>query len=261
MLALICGAGHLPAAVAAAQATPPLVCALEGFAPAGLAADITFRLETLGTVLHDLKARGVSDICLCGKIARPAIDPDRIDAATAPLIPALQAAMPQGDDGALRAVIGIFESAGFAVRGAADLAPDLLPCAGTLTRAVPRPETHADVNAGRLALAAMAARDEGQSCIVRSGRVAATESQAGTDAMLRARVERGQRGGILFKAPKPGQDRRADLPTIGPDTARAVVAAGLDGVVIEAAGVIVIDVPAVVEILDRAGRFLWVRAP
>jgi UDP-2,3-diacylglucosamine hydrolase len=52
MLALICGTGHLPAAVAAAQPSPPLVCVLEGFAPADLTADITFRLEHLGTFLQ-----------------------------------------------------------------------------------------------------------------------------------------------------------------------------------------------------------------
>jgi UDP-2,3-diacylglucosamine hydrolase len=69
------------------------------------------------------------------------------------------------------------------------------------------------------------------------------------------------RQGILFKAPKPGQDRRADLPTIGPRTAQGTVAAGLDGIVIEAGGVIVIDRPKVVESSTDAGLFLWVRAP
>jgi len=67
------------------------------------------------------------------------------------------------------------------------------------------------------------------------------------------------RGGILFKAPKPGQDRRADLPVIGPDTARNVVAAKLSGIVIEDGGVMVLDLPQVRRILDAAGAFLWVR--
>lgn len=261
MLALICGRGQLPRAVAAAQDSPPLVCALEGFAPADLAPDITFQIEHLGSLLQDLQARGITQVCLCGAISRPEIDPARIDAATAPLVPALRAAMAQGDDGALRAVIGILEDAGFALRGAEDLAPDILPAAGTLTRARPRPETRADVDVALRALAEMGARDEGQACIVRLGRVEATETRAGTDAMLRAYAARGLTQGILFKAPKPSQDRRADLPTIGPETARGAVAAGLDGLVIEAGGVIVIDRAAMIDILDDAGRFLWVRAP
>jgi UDP-2,3-diacylglucosamine hydrolase len=73
------------------------------------------------------------------------------------------------------------------------------------------------------------------------------------------RAQPGQTGGILFKAPKPDQDRRADLPVIGPRTALAAAEAQLDGIVIEAGGVMVIDLPEVREILDGQGMFLWVR--
>ena len=47
------------------------------------------------------------------------------------------------------------------------------------------------------------------------------EAAEGTDAMLArcASAWRGRdAGGVLVKLVKPGQDRRADLPTIGPDT-------------------------------------------
>lgn len=64
--------------------------------------------------------------------------------------------------------------------------------------------------------------------------------------------------GILFKAPKPDQDRRADLPTIGAQTARNAVACGLSGIVIEAGGVLVLDLPQVIEILNDNGLFLLV---
>ena len=67
------------------------------------------------------------------------------------------------------------------------------------------------------------------------------------------------RGALLFKAPKPAQDRRADLPVIGPDTARGAVAAGLSAIVVEAGGVIVLDAPQVIATLDRAGACFWVR--
>ncbi|MDP5348885.1 MAG: LpxI family protein, partial [Paracoccaceae bacterium] len=67
-------------------------------------------------------------------------------------------------------------------------------------------------------------------------------------------------GAILNKAPKPGQDRRVDLPTIGPGTAMRAADAGLDGIVIEAGGVLVLDLPSVLRILDDKGMFLWARA-
>ena len=86
MLALIAGQGALPLAVARAQDVPPLVWALEGFAPDGLTPDAEFRLETLGSALAALKARGVTQVCLCGRIRRPQIDPARIDAAIQDLL-------------------------------------------------------------------------------------------------------------------------------------------------------------------------------
>ena len=87
----------------------------------------------------------------------------------------------------------------------------------------------------------------------------------GTEWMLRGlaevRTAMGDetRRGLLFKAPKPGQERRMDLPAIGPDTVRQAEAAGLKGIVIETGGVMVLDAAEVIRRADEAGMFLWVR--
>jgi len=266
MLALICGTGSLPKAVALAQKVPPLVCVLDGFAPRDLMADMTFRLEHLGSFLISLKNKGVREICLCGAVTRPDINPSQIDAQTMPLVPVLQAAMVQGDDGALRGVITILQDQGFIIRGATELAPDILPAAGVLTRMQPDIQAKADAKAALIALADMGRQDLGQACLVRDASVVAREDERGTDAMLAdaagdSNDATSSNAGLLFKAPKPGQDRRADLPTIGPDTALGVVNAGLKGIAIEAGGVIVLEQAKVVKILDDAGLFFWVRRP
>ncbi|MBS8228658.1 LpxI family protein [Vannielia litorea] len=67
-------------------------------------------------------------------------------------------------------------------------------------------------------------------------------------------------GGLLYKAPKPGQDRRADLPVIGPATVMLAAEAELRGIVVEAGGVMVLDLETVVAMADAVGLFLWVRA-
>ncbi|MGY9050074.1 hypothetical protein P775_15215 [Puniceibacterium antarcticum] len=291
MLALIAGRGALPAAVAGAQEMRPLVCTLDGYAPDGLAADVTFRLETLGSLLAELHRRGITQVCLCGSIRRPEIDLSQIDDLTMPLVPVLRDALRAGDDGALRAVIGLFEAEGLEVLAAHQAAPDLLMSAGSPTKLQPPEGSEGDAYAGDLALAAMGRADLGQACVVIEGRVVLREDDAGTDAML-ARLREvppaeggsdpfswaldtagdilegaadwlsgtdGQRRGLLFKAPKPGQDRRADLPTVGPDTVAGVARAGLAGIVIEAEGVIVLDRARMLADLDRAGLFLWSR--
>ncbi|WP_439122983.1 LpxI family protein [Marivita sp.] len=294
-LALICGQGRLPRIVADAQDQRPLICVLNGFEPDGLTADLTFHLETLGTLLETLKARGVTRVCLCGAIRRPPIDPARLDAKTAPLVPRLQAALTSGDDGALRIVMDLFHEAGLSIASVDDLVPDLVPVEGVLSLKTYAPQNTVEARLGERTVAAMGVRDAGQACVVRGDSVLAREDAAGTDAMLRRLArdaatgngdfltnpintasdmfggllgdatdwltggESASEGGILFKAPKPGQDRRADLPVIGASTPDSVAAAGLAGIVIEAGGVMILDRAKTVVRCDTLGLFLWVR--
>ncbi|MGR3759282.1 LpxI family protein [Roseobacteraceae bacterium NS-SX3] len=260
MLALIAGRGALPGEVAARLPGRPLICAMAGSEPEAVEPEITFRLEQLGSFLDRLKAAGVQEICMAGAVSRPVIDPSAIDAATLPLVPVLQGALASGDDGALRAVIGIFEQAGFAVRAAHEAAPDLLMPESVPTKVQPGELDKADAARGAEIVAAMSAADVGQSCAVRARQAIAVESVFGTDWMLASLAQRpdGQ-GGLLFKAPKPDQDRRADLPTIGPVTVEQAAKARLSGIVAEAGGVIVLDQEAVIAACDRLGLFLWMR--
>lgn len=260
MLALIAGTGALPDALVSHLSQRPLVCAMEPFRPDQLQVDKPFYLEQLGTLVSDLKAQGVTEICMAGAVQRPPIDPARIDAATMPLVPVLQKAIMSGDDSALRAVIGIFEDAGLHVRAAHEIAPDLLPPLGCLTEAHPSDADLADADRGVGIVRAMSAADTGQACVVFKGQVLALEGIYGTNWMLQSLTQRPDAGGgLLFKAPKPDQDRRVDLPTIGPDTVTAAVAAGLSGIVVEKGGVIVLDRARVIAECDRLGLFLLVR--
>lgn len=262
MLALVTGRGALPAAVAAAQVVRPLICTLEGHLPDGLTPDIPFRIEHLGTLFSTLKTHGVTEICLCGAIDRPQIDLSQADRATLPLMDVLGAAVVTGEDSALQTVVRIFEQAGFTVRAAHDLAPDLIPPAGVLSRAAIPTHAEADVAVARRVLEAQGAADLGQACVVQGGKVRAREDARGTDAMLEelgSAPANAARAGLLFKAPKPGQDIRVDMPTIGPVTAAHAVAAGLEGIVIAQGGVIVLDRARVLDILNTAGMYLWLR--
>ena len=256
MLALIAGTGDLPRAVLAALPDRPLICALDGFAPAATP-DVTFRLERLGGFLMTLKARGVTRICMCGGVRRPPLRPWAFDLATLRLVPTIWRSLRMGDDGALRGFIRVLERQGFEVIGAHDLVPDLLPPAGVLTVTQPDAGHRHDAAQGQTQVALMGQADLGQACVVRDGRIVATEDDGGTDAMLASVTD--ARGAILFKAPKPGQDRRADLPVIGLRTAMNAAAAGLAGIVIEADGVMVLDRAGVIDVLDAQGMFLWVR--
>ncbi len=262
MLALIAGQGMLPGILAAHMDQPPLICALEGFEPDGLTPDMVFRIETLGSFLAAMSDKGINEVCFAGAITRPVIDPAAIDAATLPLVPVLHAAIQSGDDSALRAVMGIFENHGFSIRAAHEIVPSLLPDAGMLGQVQPGAQDETDAARGAAIVSAMAQVDIGQACVVAQGQALAVEALFGTDWMLASLAQRPAhpKGGLLFKAPKPEQDRRADLPTIGPSTVRAVQDAGLRGIVVAAGGVMILERDAVIKACDAAGLFLWVRA-
>jgi DUF1009 family protein len=278
-----------------AKARPDAVlCELEGY-PAGLGAARRFRVERLGSFMADLGAAGVTEVCLAGRVGRPRLDPSLVDAATMPLVPRMMAALQVGDDAALRTVLGFFEEAGFSVRAAHEIVPEVLPPEGVLTKAEPGAAAERDVARAVPAHRAMGAADIGQALVVAQGQVIAVEAQPGTDWMLASLLARGGErlptgglfddpfgvaadvfggpavmprrgrdpalppGGLLYKAPKPGQDLRADLPAIGPETVRGAAAAELEGIVIAAGGVMVLDREATVAAADAAGLFLWVR--
>jgi DUF1009 family protein len=77
-------------------------------------------------------------------------------------------------------------------------------------------------------------------------------------AELRAsgRVRSPAGSGVLVKAPKPAQDRRFDLPSIGPQTVEGVARAGLAGIAVVAGETIVAAPMRLVEAADRAKVFV-----
>lgn len=262
MLGLIAGSGLLPREIAIAHPDDVLVCAYDGAELSNVSPDLVFRLETLGSLFNDLSARGVTRVCFAGGIARPVFDPSALDNETLPLVPELKTALLQGDDGGLRRVAALFEARGIAVVGAHELAPHLLPEKGVLTRAQPGKDAPRDIERARTLLQILSRADVGQSCVVAHGQILAVEAVFGTAWMLDSLRQRPDAaGGLFYKAPKAGQDRRFDLPVIGPETVDQAVLAGLDGIVIESGGVMVLDQTAVRQACDDAGLYLWVHAP
>jgi DUF1009 family protein len=264
--AIIAGQGRLPAALAASMAEAPLVAAMDGFAPEGLTVDLTFRVERLVPFLRALERDGVGQVVFAGAVTRPRLDPALLDEATAGLLPRLMQAMAAGDDATLREVIAVFEDFGFAVVGVEAIAPALLPGAGVLAGTVTSRD-EADAARAAAIVTALGAVDVGQGAVVAQGLCLGVEALPGTDALLAQVAGIGAlkpdpaRGrGVFYKAAKPGQDRRIDLPTIGPDTLRAAAAAGLGGVAFEAGSVICLELAEMQRLAAELGLFLWARA-
>ncbi len=218
--------------------------------------------ERFGEMFAGLKRLGATEVVFAGGLARPALNPANFDARMMELAPRFMAAMRGGDDALLRAVILAFEEDGFVVRGAHEVLPDLTVGTGPVTRQYPGDALEKDALRAREILAALGSLDVAQACVVAGGVCLGIETAQGTEAMLRfvAGTRDGLRsatGGVLVKRPKPGQDLRIDMPTIGPDTVSQAMEAGLRGIAVQAGGVIVLDQPRVRALAGETGIAVW----
>jgi hypothetical protein len=262
-LGLVAGSGDLPRRLldaAKAAGRPVFIVALEGFADPALVADMPhgwIRLGAAAQGIEMLRAQGVTELVLAGAVRRPALSSLRPDWLTAKFLAKI-GIRALGDDGLLSAVIKEIESEGFRVVGADTMLGLALAPAGQLGRVAPDAIAQQDIARGIAAVRALGGLDIGQAAIVQQGVVLGVEAAEGTERLI-ARCKSlalDGPGGVLVKLAKPGQERRADLPTIGVKTVEQAAAAGLRGVAVEAGAALIIDREQVVAAADARGLFV-----
>jgi DUF1009 family protein len=144
------------------------------------------------------------------------------------------------------------------------VAPDIIVPEGVLGRCQPSSTDRADIARALDLLATLGSFDVGQAAVVANNYVLAIEAAEGTDNMLRrvaelreqGRVTAPQGAGVLVKAPKPSQDRRFDLPAIGPQTIANAANAKLAGIAVAAGNTIIADAAEAIAAADRAKIFV-----
>jgi len=268
-LGLIAGGGALPVELAAhceAAGRPFAVMRLRSFADAALSRypGMEVGLGEFGKVFKALKAQGCEVVCFAGTVNRPDWSALMPDLRGVKVIPGLIQAARRGDDALLRRVLDEFEAEGFAIEGAHEVRGEMTLPAGVLGAHAPRPQDQHDIERALLVAREIGKLDVGQGAVVCEGLVLAVEAQEGTDSMLRRVADLPQairgtaerRRGVLAKAPKPIQETRVDLPTIGVATLQRAARAGLAGIVGETGNLLVVDRAAVIACADDLGLFV-----
>lgn len=265
--AIVAGSGRLPELVALEllrRGNPPVCVSIDGEAGGWIESFDRFSVKSVqaGVLVRALRARGVRQAVLAGGMrGRPNLWSVRPDWVTVTNFLRFHKALGQGDDALLRCVIGMLEGQGFSIIGAHEILPDLIAPKGVLTKRQPNDADIADRDAAIAAALNNGALDLGQAAVAAGGKVMAVEDAKGTNAMLR-RVEELRRGqdyvseGVLAKAVKPQQERRVDLPSIGPETVDHAVRAGLAGIAVSAGSSLIIDRDEVINRADAAGIFV-----
>ncbi len=221
------------------------------------------RWGELGKLLAALDEHGCRDIVIIGGVDRPDFTKMRFDFGAIRNLPYIVGLRTGGDDHVLSRVVRFFEGKGYRVHGADDVAPELLAGEGPLGDKVPSAEDRADIDIAFEVVRALGRFDVGQAAVVANRHVLAVEAAEGTDAMLLRCAELRRSGragrsgrGVIVKAPKPGQERRVDLPTIGAETLKKAAEAGLAGVAVAAGRVLMAEPAATVEAANKLGLFL-----
>ena len=269
-LALVCGGGTLPLSVAESvskHGRAILLFAIRGHADPALVARYPhhwLRVGQLGAFTRLAHAAGCRDVVFIGSLVRPTIWNLRPDFKALMLLPRIVAAYHGGDNHLLSGVSRIVEDQGFRLLGAHEVAPEILVPEGALGRIDVSEQHRQDITFGFDYLRAGGAFDVGQAVVVAARRVLAVEAVEGTDQMLTRVAELRATGrigapagiGVLVKAPKPGQDRRFDLPSIGPNTVAGVVRAKLAGIAMVGGTTVIAEPERLVSEADRAGIFV-----
>lgn len=269
-LAIICGGGVFPLAVAQAArkaGREVVLFPICGFADQQVEEwpHVWIRIGRFGHLKKELHRHGCRDVVMIGYVLRPRIRDIGLDWTTLRLMPRVLGMLRGGDDHLLTSVGRLFEESGFRLVGAHEIAPEILIPPGRLGAVAPSEAEMEDIAVGRHTLGVIGPLDIGQGVVVMNRHVVAVEAAEGTDLMLarvaelrgNGRIKTPGRCGVLVKLPKEGQDRRLDLPSLGSRTVENAASAGLAGIAVEARGVIVADMEALIRAADKSGLFVY----
>ncbi len=273
-VAIICGGGAFPSAVAEAvskRGREVYLFLLRGYADPALARypHEWVKLGSAARYIGGTKKLGIKEVVIIGSVIRPRLSQIGMDWKSALLLPRLAKMFLGGDDTLLSGLAKIFAENGLILRAPHEVAPEILMPAGIATNMEPSVQEREDIEVGRRLLHAIDGFDVGQAVIVAGRRVIAIEGAEGTEQLLErvatmrenGRLRLRAREGVMVKLPKPSQDRRIDLPAVGNDTIAQAKAAGLAGIAVEAGGVLVVDAQKFVEAAEAAGIFVVALAP
>ncbi|MFH1809269.1 MAG: UDP-2,3-diacylglucosamine diphosphatase LpxI [Pseudomonadota bacterium] len=263
-LGILAGNGVLPGMVARgarALGRPVVVAGLKGEVDLALRDEVELFREvpigSLGAVLKTFHDGGAREAVMVGGVSKrrlfSRVRPDRL---AAKLLLRLRHFK---DDHALRALADLLAEHGVQVVDASAFVPDALAPVGVMTRRQPSEGEWQDIRFGFDVLRDLAPVDVGQTVVVRSGVILAVEAIEGTDACIRRGAELGKgrsvitRGGaVVCKRVKPHQDRRFDLPAVGPRTVEVCAEVGVQVLAVEAGGTLMLDRVALQQQADRS---------
>ena len=262
-LGIIAGTGPLPRQIA--ERFDPtgksiFFIALEGITDPKTVFNFDHRWVKLGQLqiaIAALLEAKVDKVVMAGPVKRPALSSLKLDKRASKMLWRGGTKI-FGDDGLLSLLINEIEKDGLKVIGIDEILSDLLTEPDLNIGPDIDNVAQRDIDRAIEILVKLGPADVGQSVAIQEGLVLAVEAIEGTDNMIdrAGQYRRDALGPILVKISKPGQERRADMPTIGPKTVRLAISNGFRGLALEEGGTLLLERDEVRKIAESANFFI-----
>ncbi len=163
------------------------------------------------------------------------------------------------DNGIYSIIIKFFENHGFKIISPNTIAKDILVKSGVMTNCEIPKKQKEDIEKGVDILKGIIKYDIGQAMIINNGLVLGVEAVEGTNELIKRcfKYKDQEIGGILIKLCKPNQDKRLDLPCIGPDTIKNIAKYSYKGIVVEAKKSIIIASETTIKLANENKIFIY----
>ncbi len=235
------------------------IVGLKNFVNPELNPDLTVRLGGAWPAIREFRRRGIHKLTFVGALGHPNFADMRPDWWSIGMLFSIMKHQ-KGYDSMGVALNKALEKRGFEIVAAQDAAPELaFETAGIKTKRKPSKSDARDIERAVDVSHTIGAADIGASVVV-DKQVIAVEAAEGTAKMLERVVDmrknKRRASGVFAKMTKPGQDLRIDIPAIGVDTVRAVAAAHLRGIIVNAKTCFVVDKEATIRAANDAKIFI-----
>lgn len=262
VVGLIAGRGELPVIAARTLRSEGQRVVAVGFddeTRAALASEVDvyhdLRLGQVEKLIRAFRDAGVASALLLGKVHKARAFSDfRPDLRAARIWMSLP---DRRDDTILRAVVDELAREGVVVEEAGRWLGRLFAAPGKLSRREPDKGERADIGFGFRLAREIGRLDIGQTVVVKRLAPVAVEALEGTDLTIRRGGEIAGPGTVVVKTAKPNQDFRFDVPVVGLETARSVVAAQAAVLAIEAGRTLFVQRDETMALLDANHVALW----
>ncbi|MDF3047928.1 MAG: hypothetical protein K0R73_1046 [Candidatus Midichloriaceae bacterium] len=217
-----------------------------------------FKIHSVSKILAKLKEENVTHVTLTGRVKRADLARLLLDIKGAKLL-ALILKNGIADNAILTTIMHFIESEGFKIVAPESVASDIIVQKGCLTKVKPDESATKDIHQGLKVLKGIASFDVGQSLIIQGGLTLGVEAAEGTDELIKRCGEVKQVvdvAPILIKVAKPNQDRRVDLPCIGPRTIELAFKYGIRGIAIDSGSTLLLEPEETIKLANKYKIFI-----